>query len=64
MDAAFIQNELFVPFRSTKGITGMGIGAYQARDLIRSAGGDLQVTSTIGVGTTFIIRLPMAIDNS
>ena len=64
MDAAFIQNELFVPFRSTKGITGMGIGAYQARDLIRSAGGDLQVTSTIGVGTAFIIRLPMAIDNS
>lgn len=60
MDEAFIRNELFTPFRSTKGLTGMGIGAYQARDKIRQCGGDLQVESKVGVGSTFTIKLPLA----
>ena len=59
MSETFIQKELFTPFRSTKGLTGMGIGAYQARDRIRKYGGDLQVESTVGVGTTFTIKLPL-----
>ena len=60
MDADFINNELFQPFHSTKGLTGMGIGAYQARDKIRGCGGDLHVESKVGVGTTFTIKLPLA----
>jgi len=60
MTADFLQNELFAPFRSTKGLSGMGIGAYQSRDLIRGCGGDLQVESKVGVGTTFTIKLPLA----
>ena len=60
MSPDFIQNELFTPFRSTKGLSGMGIGAYQARDMVRRCGGDLQVESIIGVGTTFTIKLPLA----
>ncbi|HEX7081030.1 MAG TPA: XrtA/PEP-CTERM system histidine kinase PrsK [Gammaproteobacteria bacterium] len=60
MDAGFIRDRLFRPFDSTKGPTGMGIGAYQARHLVRLAGGELDVKSDIGVGSTFTVRLPTA----
>ncbi|HEY2539923.1 MAG TPA: XrtA/PEP-CTERM system histidine kinase PrsK [Stellaceae bacterium] len=58
MDAAFVCNELFLPFRSTKE-GGYGIGAFQTRELIRMAGGDLEVISQPGVGTTMRIVLPL-----
>ncbi len=58
MDQEFIRDRLFKPFDSTKGSRGMGIGAYQTREFIRSAGGDVQVMSKPGEGTTFSIRLP------
>jgi putative PEP-CTERM system histidine kinase len=60
MDAVFIRDRLFRPFDSTKGEQGMGIGAYQARELVRSAGGDLEVESVPSRGTTFRVRLPLA----
>lgn len=58
MDEAFIRNELFLPFRSTKS-GGYGIGAFQTRELIRAAGGDLEVISETGAGTTMRIVLPV-----
>ena len=58
MDAAFVRDELFQPFRSTKS-GGYGIGAFQTRELIRTAGGDLEVISEKGVGTTMRILLPL-----
>jgi signal transduction histidine kinase len=58
MDAAFVRERLFKPFDTTKGAKGMGIGAFQAREFARAAGGDVQVSSTPGSGTTFVIRLP------
>ena len=61
MAAAFVRQRLFRPFDSTKGSKGMGIGAYQAREFIRSVGGDINVASQPGVGTTFTIRLPLAV---
>jgi putative PEP-CTERM system histidine kinase len=60
MDAAFIRDHLFRPFDSTKGSKGMGIGVYQVRHLVRSVGGDVEVSSEPGVGTTFRLRLPVA----
>jgi putative PEP-CTERM system histidine kinase len=60
MDAAFLRDRLFRPFDSTKGETGMGIGAYQARHVVRQAGGELEVSSVVGRGTTFTLRLPSA----
>ena len=57
MTAEFIRDKLFQPFGSTK-TTGFGIGAYQARELVRSAGGDLLVESGPGCGTTMRILLP------
>jgi len=58
MDEAFIRDELFLPFRSTKS-GGYGIGAFQTRELIRGVGGDLEVVSEIGAGTTMRILLPV-----
>jgi putative PEP-CTERM system histidine kinase len=60
MDPAFVRESLFKPFYTTKSSRGMGIGAYQARELIRGAGGDVAVRSQPGEGTVFIITLPMA----
>lgn len=59
MTAEFVRDHLFAPFGTTKG-GGLGIGAYQARDLIRSMGGDLLVHSRPGLGTTMRIMLPCA----
>lgn len=59
MSAAFIRNQLFKPFRSTKS-GGFGIGAYEAREIARAAGGRLEVASREGEGTVFTIHLPLA----
>ena len=58
MDDAFIRARLFRPFETTKGISGMGIGAYEAREFVRSLGGDIEVESKPGKGTIFRIQLP------
>jgi putative PEP-CTERM system histidine kinase len=58
MSEAFIQERLFKAFDSTKGLTGMGIGAYESRETIRAWGGDISVTSTEGKGSKFTISLP------
>src|SRR5690606_794067 len=60
MEAAFVRDRLFRPFDTTKGTKGMGIGAYQVRDLIRASGGDVEVSSAPGRGTTFSLRIPLA----
>jgi putative PEP-CTERM system histidine kinase len=59
MSAEFIRDRLFRPFDSTKGSKGMGIGAYQAREYVRSLGGEVSVESAPGVGTRFAIHLPV-----
>ncbi len=60
MTEDFIQGQLFKPFESTKGLTGMGIGAYQAREYVRNVGGSIDVTSEPGLGSCFSIRFPLA----
>lgn len=57
MSPEFIRDELFRPFATTKG-GGHGIGAYQARELLREAGGDLLVISRRPGGTTMRLLLP------
>jgi signal transduction histidine kinase len=57
MTAAFVQNELFTPMRSTKE-HGHGIGAYQSRELVRAAGGTLDVESIVDQGTVVRIVIP------
>jgi putative PEP-CTERM system histidine kinase len=60
MSSEFVRERLFRPFDSTKGSESMGIGAYQAREYIRSIGGHIDVSSEVGIGTTFVITLPLA----
>ena len=57
MTPEFVRDELFRPFSTTKG-GGHGIGAYQARELLREAGGDLLVLSRRPGGTTMRLLLP------
>jgi putative PEP-CTERM system histidine kinase len=59
MSEAFIKHQLFKPFESTKGLTGMGIGAYQAREYLRRIGGSIDVTSEEGIGTCFTLKVPV-----
>jgi putative PEP-CTERM system histidine kinase len=59
MDPHFVRNELFKPLRSTKS-RGHGIGAFQAREIVRGAGGDLEVISALGRGTIMRVMLPRA----
>lgn len=58
MDENFVQHRLFKPFDSTKGLTGMGIGAFESRDFIRSIGGEINVKSTLGHGSIFQVKIP------
>lgn len=60
MDAEFIRNRLFRPFDTTKGERGLGIGAFGAREFVRKCGGSVEVNSTPGKGTRFVIQLPLA----
>jgi putative PEP-CTERM system histidine kinase len=61
MDPNFLRDRLFRPFDTTKGSAGMGIGAYQVREYVRSLGGYVDVQSTPGQGTHFAITLPALI---
>lgn len=58
MDEVFIRARLFRPFQTTKGNSGMGIGVYEAREFVRSLGGDIHVVSKPGEGSIFRILLP------
>lgn len=60
MDDDFVRERLFRPFDSTKGLTGMGIGAYECREFVHAAGGRVLVTSKPGKGTLFKIMIPLA----
>lgn len=59
MSPQFLRQDLFRPFVSTKD-NGFGVGACEARELIRAMGGRLDVESREGVGSRFTISLPLA----
>ena len=59
MNPEFIRSRLFKPFHSSKP-GGFGIGAFEARELVRAMHGRLDVESLEGLGTRFVIRLPLS----
>jgi putative PEP-CTERM system histidine kinase len=63
MTEAFVANQLFKPFESTKD-GGFGIGAYEARALAQSMGGNLRVDSRVGRGTRMTLLLALAHDQN
>ncbi|WP_231468521.1 XrtA/PEP-CTERM system histidine kinase PrsK [Novosphingobium sp. CECT 9465] len=58
MSAEFMRNRLFKPFVSTKP-GGFGIGAFEARELVKAMRGRLEVESREGLGSRFTVRLPL-----
>ncbi len=63
MTEDFINTQLFRPLKSTKP-GGLGIGAYQAREIVHGLGGDLEVKSKIGLGTTVTLSLPLFVQTA
>lgn len=61
MSDEFIHGKLFKPFKTTKGIHGMGIGVYEAREIILAIGGQIEVSSEVNVGTCFKLTIPAAV---
>jgi len=59
MTKEFIQQRLFRPFQSTKK-QGLGIGLHQCKTIVEAHGGAIEVASEVGVGTTFMIKLPLS----
>lgn len=59
MTRAFIRDELFKPFVSTKE-GGFGLGAFEALQLAQAMGGSIEVASEPGKGSHFTLWLPLA----
>jgi len=53
-----IRKNLFTSFFSTKGGEGTGLGLLVTHKLVEEHGGTIDITSQLGKGTAFIIRLP------
>ena len=59
MSPEFVRTKLFKPFVSTKS-GGFGIGAFEARELVKAMRGRLEVESRAGLGSHFTVRIPAA----
>jgi PAS domain S-box-containing protein len=55
--------QIFQPFFSTKGADNSGLGLAVIRGIILRHGGSIEVSSELGVGTTFTISLPAATES-
>jgi putative PEP-CTERM system histidine kinase len=58
MSPAFVRDSLFRPFKTTKK-NGLGIGMFQSKMIVEAHGGNIQVESESGTGTTFRVLLPL-----
>ncbi|MFH0909339.1 MAG: PAS domain-containing sensor histidine kinase [bacterium] len=56
-----IRGKIFTPFFTTKGTKGTGLGLSVAESLVRSCGGAISFDSKPGQGTTFTLRIPLAV---
>lgn len=63
MSPAFLRDSLFRPFKTTKK-NGLGIGMFQSKMIVEAHGGNIQVESETGAGTTFRVSLPLQMKGS
>jgi signal transduction histidine kinase len=60
-----VLTRIFEPFFSTKGEESMGLGLDICRQIIEQGhGGQIWAESEVGVGTTFWVRLPLALEGA
>jgi signal transduction histidine kinase/CheY-like chemotaxis protein len=57
--ASKVRKRIFEPFYTTKGPQGVGLGLSIAYSVAKKHGGDIVVSSEVGKGSTFTIRLPI-----
>jgi two-component system cell cycle sensor histidine kinase/response regulator CckA len=55
-----VLEQIFDPFFTTKGRHGTGMGLAIVQSVVARLGGEVRVTSAVGVGTTFTLLLPAA----
>ena len=51
--------KLFEPFATTKGQKGTGLGLAVTWGIVDNHNGTIKVESEVGVGTSFIVRIPV-----
>ena len=54
-----VRKKVFEPFFTTKPFTNTGLGLSMSYGIINRFGGEIEVESTVGQGTTFTIILPV-----
>ena len=53
-----VRDHVFEPFFTTKGASGMGLGLAVSYSIMERHGGRIEVTSSLGQGSTFTVLLP------
>jgi PAS domain S-box-containing protein len=54
-----VRQRIFEPFYTTKGVKGYGMGLSVSFGIIQRHGGEIQVTSEVDRGSTFLLKLPL-----
>ncbi len=58
-----VRKKIFEPFFTTKPFTNTGLGLSMSYGIIKRIGGEIEVQSKVGHGTTFTITLPIGRDS-
>ena len=62
--SADVKKKIFQSFFSTKGTEGTGIGLMITKKIIDEHKGEITAESKVGVGSTFVIRIPKGPKNN